>query len=79
MPALPPRAGRHTGESELFEAVEGKCVAVPYLYIQAGSTVSRAGEVGTLVLPFWLADELRLASAPDREPALTTEVVLTTE
>jgi hypothetical protein len=48
------------GGMTLVCLVEGKRVAVPYLYIQPRSDVRRADDFGTLVLPYWLADELRL-------------------
>ncbi len=46
--------------------VDGRVVAVPLLYIQPGSTVCRAGDSGALVLPYWVAVELRLV---DERPA----------
>ena len=61
---FPNVAAMMDGGMTLVCLIEGKRVAVPYLYIQPGSDVRRAGDVGTLVLPYWLADELRLPGTP---------------
>lgn len=40
--------------------VDGREVSVPPLHIRPGSTATRTGQRGTLVLPRWVAQQLAL-------------------
>ena len=63
------------GGMTLVCIVQGHRVAVPHLYIQHDSEVTRAGDFGTLVVPYWLAVELRLLTEHS-EPLLPAEFAL---
>ncbi len=46
--------------------VDGRVVTVPPLHIRAGSTATRTGQRGTLILPRWVAEELALVDGDGR-------------
>ncbi len=66
------RVVMHTGLSVMYR-VAGRDVMLAPLHVGLVSTARQPGDIGTLVLPRWLAHELRLVDRPPETRFLTAD------